>query len=219
MKFDWKHILLIILLGFLAGWFFFSNKQSLKEEKSLNDSVIHNRNLYLTYKNSVDHMKIIHAIDSSMFDSVVNLKLKERWHIVIDTQYVPDTSKPKLCESLYSDSLVKNRFKLKYDIWIADCYIKDIRFHHIVFPVDTVKLPPVNICVNDTVKVDKKLSKYGVWVGMNYFDFKSFPLMQVGGFYFFKDKGFIQVGGGFDAAKGFNKKALFGALGIGINLR
>lgn len=156
MTFDWKHIILAIVVGIIAGCFVFvkcsDNKKLNTAIKEKHDSSV----LYIALRHSVDHLIVIHARDSTFFDSVITHQPKPTWYIryVHDTSYI-DTTKPHLCASTYTDSIVKDRFHLVMDYHIVDCYMKQIRYRNIVYPVDTVKTPTI---FKDTCKPQPKLS-------------------------------------------------------------
>ncbi len=150
--------------------------------------------LYIALKHSMDHLIIIHAKDSSLYDSVIKHRSGPVYYTLYDTLRIPDTVHPKLCESIYTDSVKDGRFSFKYDAFIADCYMKEIRIHNVVYPVDTIKTPTI---FKDTCKPQPKISLWDweVTPRLNYNPFdNSFGVMGEAELSYWKISGIIELG-------------------------
>ena len=141
MTFDWKHILLAVVIGITAGSLIFVKCSDSKKldiaVKEKHDS----STLYWALRHSMDHLIIIHATDSTYWDSVVTHQPKPTHY----TLYIHDTVEKDqpLCESSYTDSIVKDRFHVTYDLNIINCNLKNIRFRKMTYPVDTVRMAAI----------------------------------------------------------------------------
>jgi hypothetical protein len=192
-----REIIAWILVGLLLFFGGLMTYESISHNSKANTAIKERHDssmLYIALRHSLDHMIVIHAKDSSMYDSVISHKSKPVYYVLYDTLRIPDTTHPKLCESIYTDSVKSDRFSFKYDAFIADCYLKQIRIHHIIYPVDTVKTPTI---FKDTCKPQPKISPWGLditpRIAYNIFD-NSFSLLGEGELSYRNIKGILELG-------------------------
>jgi len=197
MTFDYKHIILSIIIGLLLVWGVTqscSSKHQQKLVKQWQDSSNYNRNQFLACWNSVKNYQVIHSQDSCVIDSMKThprLIKYVRW----DTVRFKDTSNPKLCESWFNGEAFPGRAKIEYSAHIVDCKLSSIIFPKLVYPVDTIKYPPI---IRDTCKAKEivipKLNTFGMDFDLIGNSFKKFPNVAIKPWYLYRQKWGMSAG-------------------------
>jgi hypothetical protein len=205
MKVNWLHILLFILIGALGAWFLIDHISQTRQVKYYQRGARDNLALYFACRDAKQSAQTIRSTDTVY--SVIPAKPSPEVIKISDTG----------CYSVYSDLYSFDRIKFWYRIGIKNCRITDIVFPKIIYPVDTIKIRyAIDTCVNKPPeRIDLRRSRLGVWFGTGINNLREFPQFSVGGFWFYKDFGYISPGVMFDARQG----RIYGVINIGINLR
>jgi hypothetical protein len=207
MTFDWKHIVLILIIGAIGmGWGLTKcsdNSQLKSETKTAND----NLNLYTACVKVKTRVTVIRSSYPVLYPDSIFTPAKPVTITKTDTS----------CNSSFSQPFNYGRLSFRLTGLIHNCYPYQMGIHELKNPVDTVKECTVmDTCINKPpVTVDLKRSMYGVYFGTNINSLSYFPQYQVGIFWFYKKYGFIAPAWMYDARQGRS----FFTLNIGINLR
>ena len=205
MTFDYKHIILVVLIGALGTWFLIDHLNESGKVRTAELSAKDNLALYFACRTAKQHTDTIHS-EKTVYDTVFYEVSPE----VIKTS---DTG----CSSVYSDMFAYDRLKLWYKIGIKNCRITSLAFPKLIYPVDTIRECSImDTCVNKPPEyVDLKRSRLGIWGGLAINNLREFPPLQAGIFWFYKNYGYIAPGFMFDVRTGRS----YGIVTFGINLR
>jgi hypothetical protein len=193
MNFDWKHIVLVLIIGAasFAGVYQCNRKshfERLSEEKAKQlDKLVQE------FKNSkpdtiYDSLRVIYAI-----------KYKPVPVKVHDTVFVDTTRDVKLCEEWYEDTYKFQKGRLNGSIhwkaYVRNCKIEQLSFPDIVSPKEII----TNTILHDTCYAKspeyRPKNHWGAGVDLLANSFKEFPGCGANIWFSYKDKWGLKAGG------------------------
>jgi len=188
MKFDWKHIVLSLVIGALGAWFVIDHVSQRSSYKRLNieksDSIYSWKQLYNVCRKS--HDTTIHGTVTIKDTTEYHPKpIHSEWIVKpFDTVFADliskDTSHPVIvCRNMYQDSIIRDRFKLVYQLDILNCRLNFLRIKSITYPVDTVRYPQ-DTCIGklpNKILVDN--NRLYITIGTSY-DWSRFNMLKAG---------------------------------------
>ena len=207
MKINFLHIILFILLGVIGGCWLFDHIHITKGSKTWQDSAVSNHKLYMACRQA----KVFDSVEIILFHDTVWVHPKPVANVT------PDPVSAKFCDSTFAGTYKYTRGiltgKIDYRIHAKDCS-SEVMFDKIELPVEH-KSSIIDTCIaKPPIIIDIRRSRLGLWCGLGINNIKQFPALSLGGFWFFRDKGFIAPGFMYDAIA--NKS--YGIINIGINL-
>lgn len=191
MTFDWKHIILAIVLGIAILGCIIWGVQGCQKNKvieTLNADLKSCQNAPVTIRDSIR-------------DTII---YSDRWHTPKNVPYPVyiDTINPKWCERDYSDNykFVKGILVggIHYQAHVRDCQLQ-IQFDSINLPID-YRIVTKTVLQDTCIKIKQPLFRWGPYVGLTLNSFGRFPGTEVGAQLVVKDQ--LTISGGVVALDG-----------------